>query len=145
MVEAHRDKFFEKLKELTSLTNQKVALCLFIPPEWISETQNAEHLILCGEMAIKCLNENGIYSRIGWYSYFVLVTISKKQFSQWADDVFSMWKDISQECMFWRIAFIELQSEPNEWTEIFKQLEWQAHEVSRLKRNEYLFQITLRT
>ena len=76
VIEKQREEFFSMIDSPEFLDGSWLAVCLFIPTEWLHELQlessRVEGLIACGNEILSAF-DNGFYSRIGWSSFFCIV------------------------------------------------------------------------
>jgi len=118
-----------------SLGDSWLAVCLFIPTEWLHELpiENfcIEELVDNGKRILSALDE-GFYSRIGWSSFFCLVKGNEQETRDIVESEIKSRDSGFSGYYLWRYS-IETISDvlPKE---IFSELEWRSHEEARSSR-----------
>jgi hypothetical protein len=130
MIEIPRSLFIDIIQSL-SVTNERwIALCLFIPPEEVDRSHEtlANTLIESAILTLTRGSIEGLYTRIGWMSFFAL----GKQGERLPDAADN-----------WRLAHCNIPSDGSAIVDTFSKLELIAHENARADPSIRVFRVSL--
>jgi hypothetical protein len=131
-VEKSRSEFFQLLTEESSHSSLWMAVCLFIPPEWLHELEissSAKGLVIAYGRKILSVTGKGFFARVGWSSYCSIVRDDKLIMEEQLENEIVHLQSEEGYCRLWRYAVTEIGDRNP--LEVFSELMSQAHEKAR--------------
>ena len=131
-IEKQREEFLAMIDSPEFLDGPWLAVCLFIPTEWLHELQiessRVEELVESGKRILSAF-DNGFYSRIGWSSFFGILKGSKQETSRIIASEIRSQESRFTECHLWRFSVASITDVIPK--EVLSELEWRSHEDAR--------------
>jgi hypothetical protein len=133
LILVERNEFAIQVNNYIANSNCPVAIHLFIVPEWLSELKldkDVESDVTKeGQNVLQATDMEGIFTRIGWASYFALTGSSKENCLNVLER--KLRTTDAKNADLWRFGLMVIRE--NEPLSVFKDLEWKSLEKARHK------------